>query len=70
MDAFLELADFYNSYDELDVTPYDYAQYQKLVKRRCLPPMSCLTSSTSSTLAVGRCPFLSRSTMLTILSRS
>jgi hypothetical protein len=32
LDRYPELQDFYNSYDELDVTPYDYAQYRKFLE--------------------------------------
>ncbi|MCP4204854.1 MAG: M1 family metallopeptidase, partial [bacterium] len=32
LDRYPELADFYNSYDEFDVTPYDYAQYRKFLE--------------------------------------
>ncbi len=31
-ERFPELKDFYNSYDEFDVTPYDYAQYQEFLE--------------------------------------
>ena len=31
VDAYPELRDFYNSYDDLDVTPYDYAQYRQFL---------------------------------------
>ena len=32
LDQVPELKDFYNSYDEFDVTPYDYAQYRKFIE--------------------------------------
>ncbi len=32
VDAYPQLADFYNEYDELDVTPQDVEKYEKLVK--------------------------------------
>ena len=32
MEKYPELKDFYNDQDEFSVTPYDYAQYQKLLK--------------------------------------